>query len=261
MGGRYRALRTRKPHASVARSVCVRSVKARGVCKQPTAVPWSFMSQGHRVAVVGATGQVGSLMLRLLREREFPAREVVPFASPRSAGRVLEGAARTAGTSPCRARRGHHPGLRPRAVLRRRLHLGRVGAALRRRGRRGGGQLLALAHARRRAAGRRGGQPRRARRASRHRRQPQLLDDADGRRAEAPARRRRDRAARDLAPTRRSPAPARRPSTSCSTSRTRCCTSARSSRPAPTPTRSPSTRSPTPARSRPARTTPTRSAS
>jgi aspartate-semialdehyde dehydrogenase len=51
------------------------------------------MSQGHRVAVVGATGQVGSLMLRLLRERAFPAREVVAFASSRSAGQVLAGAA------------------------------------------------------------------------------------------------------------------------------------------------------------------------
>ncbi len=51
------------------------------------------MSEGYRVAVVGATGQVGTLMLRLLRERGFPAREVVPFASARSAGRVLEGAA------------------------------------------------------------------------------------------------------------------------------------------------------------------------
>ena len=45
----------------------------------------------YRVAVVGATGQVGTVMLRLLRERGFPAREIVPFASARSAGRVLDG--------------------------------------------------------------------------------------------------------------------------------------------------------------------------
>jgi aspartate-semialdehyde dehydrogenase len=49
-------------------------------------------SIGYRVAVVGATGQVGTLMLALLRERDFPARELVPFASERSTGRVLEGA-------------------------------------------------------------------------------------------------------------------------------------------------------------------------
>jgi aspartate-semialdehyde dehydrogenase len=55
------------------------------------------MSQGYRVAVVGATGQVGSLMLRLLRERGFPAREVVAFASERSAGRVLAGAGPSGG--------------------------------------------------------------------------------------------------------------------------------------------------------------------
>jgi aspartate-semialdehyde dehydrogenase len=47
-------------------------------------------SEGYRVAVVGATGQVGTLMLRLLKERRFPAREVVPFASERSLGRQLE---------------------------------------------------------------------------------------------------------------------------------------------------------------------------
>ncbi|MEA2247906.1 MAG: aspartate-semialdehyde dehydrogenase [Solirubrobacteraceae bacterium] len=47
--------------------------------------------EGYRVAVVGATGQVGTVMLRLLRERAFPAREIVPFASARSAGRELEG--------------------------------------------------------------------------------------------------------------------------------------------------------------------------
>jgi aspartate-semialdehyde dehydrogenase len=47
--------------------------------------------QGYRVAVVGATGQVGTLMLKLLRERGFPAREIVPFASERSAGKEIEG--------------------------------------------------------------------------------------------------------------------------------------------------------------------------
>jgi aspartate-semialdehyde dehydrogenase len=45
---------------------------------------------GYRIAVVGATGQVGSLMRELLRERAFPAREVVAFASERSAGRTLD---------------------------------------------------------------------------------------------------------------------------------------------------------------------------
>jgi aspartate-semialdehyde dehydrogenase len=49
------------------------------------------MSAGYRVAVVGATGQVGGVMLRLLRERAFPVREIVPFASRRSAGRQLDG--------------------------------------------------------------------------------------------------------------------------------------------------------------------------
>jgi aspartate-semialdehyde dehydrogenase len=49
------------------------------------------MTAGPRVAVVGATGVVGTTMLRLLRERSFPASETVPFASERSAGRDLDG--------------------------------------------------------------------------------------------------------------------------------------------------------------------------
>ena len=44
-----------------------------------------------RVAVVGATGAVGSVMLDMLEQRGFPADEVVPFASERSAGRDLRG--------------------------------------------------------------------------------------------------------------------------------------------------------------------------
>jgi aspartate-semialdehyde dehydrogenase len=42
-----------------------------------------------RVAVVGATGQVGTVMLELLKERGFPAAEIVPFASERSAGKTV----------------------------------------------------------------------------------------------------------------------------------------------------------------------------
>ena len=42
-----------------------------------------------RVAVVGATGAVGTIMLGLLERRSFPADEIVPFASERSAGRQL----------------------------------------------------------------------------------------------------------------------------------------------------------------------------
>jgi aspartate-semialdehyde dehydrogenase len=47
-----------------------------------------------RLAVVGATGQVGSVMRQLLEERSFPCRSVRFFASARSAGRELEFAGR-----------------------------------------------------------------------------------------------------------------------------------------------------------------------
>ncbi len=47
------------------------------------------MSQ-YRVAVVGATGAVGSRMRELLRARSYPAAEIVAFASERSAGKELE---------------------------------------------------------------------------------------------------------------------------------------------------------------------------
>jgi aspartate-semialdehyde dehydrogenase len=45
----------------------------------------------YKIAVVGATGAVGTVMLAKLRERDFPAAEIVPFASARSAGRELGG--------------------------------------------------------------------------------------------------------------------------------------------------------------------------
>ena len=42
-----------------------------------------------RIAVVGATGQVGSVMRTLLLEREFPFTDIRFFASSRSAGRTI----------------------------------------------------------------------------------------------------------------------------------------------------------------------------
>ena len=44
-----------------------------------------------RVAVVGATGAVGRIMLAVLEARRFGADTIVPFASERSAGRELPG--------------------------------------------------------------------------------------------------------------------------------------------------------------------------
>ncbi len=41
---------------------------------------------GYRVAVVGATGNVGREMLNILAERQFPADEVVALASRKSLG-------------------------------------------------------------------------------------------------------------------------------------------------------------------------------
>ena len=42
-----------------------------------------------RVALVGATGAVGTEILRILEQRDFPVDELIPIASPRSAGRKL----------------------------------------------------------------------------------------------------------------------------------------------------------------------------
>ena len=52
------------------------------------------MSTGLRVGVVGATGQVGAVVLRLLAERSFPLSELRLFASARSAGSTLRFAGR-----------------------------------------------------------------------------------------------------------------------------------------------------------------------
>jgi len=43
----------------------------------------------YRVAVVGATGNVGREMLNILAERQFPISEVIPLASTRSSGKEV----------------------------------------------------------------------------------------------------------------------------------------------------------------------------
>jgi len=44
---------------------------------------------GYKVAIVGATGNVGREMLEILAERNFPVDELVPLASSRSVGREV----------------------------------------------------------------------------------------------------------------------------------------------------------------------------
>ena len=43
-----------------------------------------------KVAVVGATGLVGTVMLKVLEERNFPVTELIPVASERSVGKEIE---------------------------------------------------------------------------------------------------------------------------------------------------------------------------
>ena len=44
---------------------------------------------GYKVAIAGATGNVGSEILKILDERNFPVDEIVALASARSVGREV----------------------------------------------------------------------------------------------------------------------------------------------------------------------------
>lgn len=48
------------------------------------------MKAGHTVAVVGATGAVGAEIIKILEERNFPVKDLIPFASPRSVGSSVD---------------------------------------------------------------------------------------------------------------------------------------------------------------------------
>ena len=51
--------------------------------------PKTFPDRPLRIAILGATGAVGQELLQLLDERRFPVAELIPLASPRSAGQAL----------------------------------------------------------------------------------------------------------------------------------------------------------------------------
>jgi aspartate-semialdehyde dehydrogenase len=69
----------------------------------------SMRADGKRVAVVGATGAVGTEMVSVLHRRGFPVSELTLFASERSAERVIETpyGARTVKPFTLEAARGH----------------------------------------------------------------------------------------------------------------------------------------------------------
>ena len=48
------------------------------------------MSTPVTVAVVGATGAVGQVMLSILHERKFPVKKLIALASARSAGETIQ---------------------------------------------------------------------------------------------------------------------------------------------------------------------------
>ena len=162
--------------------------------------------RGMRVGVVGATGLVGTEMLRLLHERAFPVSELRAYASTRSEGRSLPFGD---GDVTCQVLGdGCFDGL-DLVVIDVDDPL-----ALEWAPRRGGErrtcrrQLGGVPHrSRRPPRGQRGQPRRRARLAEGHRVVPQLHDDGPGHRAGAAASRRRHRAHGRVDATSRSRAP------------------------------------------------------
>ena len=43
-----------------------------------------------KIAIVGATGMVGNVMLKVLAERKFPVTQLIPVASEKSVGTTID---------------------------------------------------------------------------------------------------------------------------------------------------------------------------
>ncbi len=145
-----------------------------------------------RIAIVGATGQVGGVMRAVLAERQFPVDELRLLASSRSAGRRLRWGDTEIEVED--AATADWSGLDIALFSAGGADLARAGSARGRRRRHRHRQLVGVAHGSRRAArGARGQRPRPRRDPQGHRRQPQLHDH--GRHAGAQAARSRGRPA------------------------------------------------------------------
>ena len=46
------------------------------------------MNKKYNIAVVGATGAVGQMMIKILMERKFPVNNLYPLASKKSEGKT-----------------------------------------------------------------------------------------------------------------------------------------------------------------------------
>ena len=200
----------------------------------------AFQMSGYKVAVAGATGNVGREMLAILAERRFPVSEVVALASTRSIGKEVSFGDRTlkckaldhydfSDTDICLMSAG---GAVSKEVSPR---IGAKGCVVI-------DNSSAWRHGPGRAARRAGGQRRRGQglRQQVHHRQPELLDHPDGRGAEAAARPRRRSSGSWSRPTSRSRARARRRWTNSSRRPGRSSSTIRSSRRS-SPSTSPST--------------------
>ena len=143
-----------------------------------------------RVGVVGATGQVGGVMRRLLAERDFPVDELRYFASARSAGTTLPWKGTDIVVEDADA-------ADPSGLDIALFSAGATGVAgartqVRRRRRDRDRQLVGVADGSRRAADReRGQRPPGAQRAEGDHRQPELHDDGGDAGAQAAPRRSR----------------------------------------------------------------------
>ena len=77
--------RPQQPFPWGAVAICVRAHPVDRAAKDP----WKGIAMAYKVAVIGATGNVGREMLNVLSERQFPASEVVALASTRSVGKEV----------------------------------------------------------------------------------------------------------------------------------------------------------------------------